>query len=100
MIIQENSSKVSDTAYDEMERLRSKSLPSQPLSVIHTTDHDKYLSILYFNIANLQEKHLHIHCDEDFKLSDVISINETWLDTGDDILPKMLGLSENYKIFR
>ena len=45
--------KVSDTAHEEMERLRSKSLPCNPVLVIHTVDHNKYISILHLNIAKL-----------------------------------------------
>ena len=45
--------KVYDTAHEEMERLRCNTLPPEPVSVISTIDHNKYISIQHINIANL-----------------------------------------------
>ena len=45
--------KVSDTADEEMERLKCNTLQPEPVSMIHAIDHNKYLSLLHLNIANL-----------------------------------------------
>ena len=43
----------SDTAGEEMERLRCSTLLPEPVSMMHTIDHNKNLSIKHHNLANL-----------------------------------------------
>ena len=92
--------RVSADVANEMNRLRMNPLPDLPAHIVDDIDRSQYLCIVHLNIANITNKRLDISADEEFNKADIISFNETLLDPTDLIDNNMLGLDDDFDIFR
>ena len=76
----------------EMERLRKNWLPEMPLSLFDlNTD---CLKMLHLNIGNIKVRLDDIREDKLIMMADIISFNETHMDTSDVLSHEMLGIKK------
>ena len=80
----------------EMERLRKNQLPEMPLSLFDL--HTNCLKMLHINIGNIKVRLDDIQEDK-LMMADIISFNETHLDTSDVLSHEMLGIQKDVSIF-
>ena len=82
----------------EMKRLRKNILSQMPSNLFH--DIPAGVKILHLNIGNLKRKIEDIKDDDNFKNSDIISLNETHLGHSDTLTPNMMGISKDVLKFK
>ena len=58
------------------------------------------ISLLHINICNITRKMADLACDQLLQMANIVSINETHLTKNDSLEPPMLGLSQNFSVFR
>ena len=81
----------------EMERLRKNWLPEMPLSLFDL--HRDCLKMLHLNIGNTKVRLDDIGEDKLIMMADIISFNETHLDTSDVLSHEVLGIEMDVSIF-
>ena len=81
----------------EMERLQKNRLPEMPLSLFDL--HTDCLKMLHLNIGNIKARLDDIREDKLIMMADIISFNETHLDTTDMLGHEMLGMEKDVAIF-
>ena len=91
--------KILSSVKDEMDRLCSRSIPSEKTPLIKSYT-GSLLCILHLNIGSLPNKHLDVHTDENYKYADIISFNEKHLTDHISLSHSMLGIEDKYDIFQ
>ena len=81
----------------EMERLRKNWLPEMPLSLFDL--HTDCLKMLHLNIGNIKVRLDDIQEDKLIIMADIISFDETHLDTSDVLSHEMLGIEKDISTF-
>ena len=81
-----------------MARLKENVLPPIPPTLFDMLPNN--IKLLHINIGHIQSKIHDIAADELFESSHIISFNETHLETHDTLTTQMLGLAEDFSIFR
>ena len=81
----------------EMQRLRKNQLPEMPLSLFDL--HTDCLKMLHLNIGNIKARLDDIREDKLIMMADIISFNETHLDTSDVLSHEMPGIEKDVSIF-
>ena len=80
-----------------MERLRKNRMPEIPLSLFDL--HTDCLKMLHLNIGNIKARLDDIRENKLIMMADMISFNETHLDTSDVLSHEILGIEKNVSIF-
>ena len=90
--------RVSEYAEEEMNRLRQATLVCMSDNIFSAGPSD--ISLLHINICNITRKMADLACDQLLQMANIVSINETHLTKNDSLEPSMLGLSQNFSVFR
>ena len=88
---------VSPNAAKEMARLRKNVLPAIPHLLFNTISTD--ISIIHLNIRGIHRKIPDIQHDDILKLSDIISLNETYLAEYDSLNAQMMNIMSDVSVF-
>ena len=84
---------MSEHVEEEMKRLRKNTLPQEPSNLFQTLPGG--VKLLHINIGNFKTKIADIKNDGLFQNTDIIALNETYLQHSDTLTPDMIGLSQD-----
>ena len=82
----------------EMERLKKNWLPEMPVSLFDL--HTDCLKMLQLNIGNIKVRLDDVREDKLIMMADLISFNETHLDSSDVLSHEMLGIEKDVSTFQ